>query len=323
MSSIENIHNNFFTRVFSEVANVATFLKVALPEELQNRLDLAEMTLDPTSYVSEQYRSSFSDIVAKCRTKAEELSVDVYFLFEHKSYQDKGVLIQLLRYMSLMWQKDSEEKKPLRVIIPLVFYHGEGSWQIPTQFVEQFSVDDELKRFLLNFSYVLFDTNAWDWQAESNRPLKENIYLLSAMLLMKAAFRKDLELIKQVFQLWHQMGFVNEKERIAFLLIYVMETQDIPVTQLEKLLEETKLKGKTAMPTLAQRLRDEGIEKGYLLDRKEVLVMLLSTRFHLTENEKQFIREVDEMERLTAALKLVVTAQTKEEVLKSLEAGAH
>jgi hypothetical protein len=171
---------------------------------------------------------------------------------------------------------------------------------------------------------VLFDTNAWDWQAESNRLLKENIYLLSAMLLMKAAFRKDLELIRQVFQLWHQMGFVNEKERIAFLLIYAMETQDIPVTQLEEMLEETKLKGETAMPTLAQRLRDEGMEKGmekgYLLDRQEVLIMLLSTRFHLSENEKQFIREVDEIEKLTAALKLVVAAQTKDEVLKSLKA---
>jgi hypothetical protein len=115
------------------------------------------------------------------------------------------------------------------------------------------------------------------------------------------------------------MGFVNEKERIAFLLIYVMETQDIPVTQLEKMLEETKLKGETAMPTLAQRLRDEGMEKGYLLDRQKVLIMLLSTRFHLSENEKQFIREVDEIEKLTAALKLVVTAQTKDEVLKSLK----
>jgi hypothetical protein len=60
MLSIENIHTNFFTRVFSEVANVATFLKVTLPEELQNRLDLTEMALDATSYVSEEYRSSNS-----------------------------------------------------------------------------------------------------------------------------------------------------------------------------------------------------------------------------------------------------------------------
>jgi len=323
MPDIEQIHNNFFQEVLSEAANAATFLKVALPETLQRRLDLTAITFDPTSYISEEYKASFSDMVVKCRIKTEQLPVDIYFLFEHKSYQDKDVLLQLLRYMYLMWRKDREEKKPLRVIIALVFYHGEGVWQIPTQFIEQFPLIDEFKPFLLNFTYILFDTNAWDWQAESSRPLKENVYLLSAMLLMKAAFRKDLQLIRQVFQLWHQMGFTHEKERTAFLLIYVMETQDTPITQLEKMLEETKLQGEIVMPTLAQRLRDEGKQQGMQQGMQQVLLMQLSTRFQLNEDEKQFISKIAEAEKLTAALRLVVTAQTKEEVLQSLQAVVH
>jgi len=315
MPDIENIHANFFEKVFAEVANTATFLKVALPAALRNRLDLTQLTLDPTSYISPAYKRAFSDLVVKCRTKAEKLPVDIYLLFEHKSYQDQGVLLQLLRYMDLMWQQDSVDKKPLRVIIPLVFYHGAGAWRIPTQFIEQFATDNELKSFLLNFTYVLFDANAWNWQDESSRPLKENVYLLSAMLLMKAAFNKDLELIRQVFQLWHQMGFLHEKDRINFLLIYVMETQDVPAAQLETMLEETKLKGEIAMPSTAQQLRNEGMQ--------QALVMQLATRFQLNENEKQFISKISEVEQLTAALKLVVTAQTKEEILESLKAVVH
>lgn len=321
MSGIDSIHNNFFQKVFSEAANVEAFLKFVLPAALQNQLDFTAISLDPTSYVSEEYKASFSDLAVKCRTKVEELPIDIYFLFEHKSYQDKGVLVQLLRYMSVMWQRDRDEKKPLRVIVPLVFYHGEGSWQIPTQFIEQFSIAEEWKPFLLNFTYVLFDVNAWDWEAESSRPLRENVFLLSAMMLMKAAFSKDLHLIRQMFQLWHQIGFTQEQERINFLLIYVAETQDTSIAKLEKMAEETNLQGEQIMPTLAQRLRDEGIEKGYLLDRQEVLIMLLSTRFHLNESEKQAIRQVDEIEKLTAALKLVVTTQTKEEILESLKNG--
>jgi len=38
----------------------------------------------------------------------------------------------------------------------------------------------------------------------------------------------------------------------------------------------------------------------------------------LGENEKQLIREVKEPDKLDAALRLVVTAQTKEEILKKL-----
>jgi hypothetical protein len=69
------------------------------------------------------------------------------------------------------------------------------------------------------------------------------------------------------------------------------------------------------MPTLAQRLREEGMQ--------QALIMQLSTRFHLNEGEKQFIGAVTELEKLAAALKLVVTAQTKDEVLQSLKAVAH
>jgi len=319
MRGIENIHSHFFEKVLSEVANARTFLKFILPIPLQNQLDLTEIAFDPTSYVSPQYKSSVSDIVLKCRTRAEQLPVDIYFLLEHKSFQDKGVLLQLLRYMDLMWQKDDAEKKPLRIIVPVVFYHGKSDWQLPTQFIEQFSIVEELKPFLLNFSFILFDTNAWDWEAESSQTLKENIYLLSAMLLMKAAFNKDLKLIRQVFQLWHQMGFVNEKERISFLLIYITVTQDIPAPQLEEMLEENKIKGEEVMPTLAERWMDEGA----LAARQEVLTMLLSTRFQLNESEKQLIREVNEPDKLTAALKLVVTARTKEEVLASMKTEIH
>lgn len=212
-----------------------------------------------------------------------------------------------------------KRKKTPRVIIPLVFYHGANPWQMPTQFVEQIPIAGELKPFLLNFSYILFDTNSWDWETESSRPLKENIFLLSAMLLMKAAFHRDLERIRQIFQLWHQSGFVLEKDLIIFLLIYAAETQDISLTQLKEMLEESKLKGEEIMPTLAQRSREEGMQQGYLLDKQEVLIMLLDTRFRVGDDEKHLIREIKEADKLDAALRLVVTAQTKEEILKKLQ----
>lgn len=319
MRSIENIHSHFFEKVLSEVANAKTFLKFILPMPLQNRMDLTSISFDPTSYISPQYKSSFSDIVVKSRTQDEQSPVDIYFLFEHKSFPDEGVLLQLLRYMDLMWQKDYAEKKPLRLIVPIVFYHGKGEWQKPTQFIGQFSITEEWKPYLLNFSFILFDTNTWDWEAESSQPLKENIYLLSAMLLMKAAFNKELKLIRQVFQLWRQMGFIYEKERINFLLIYIVDTQDASLTELETMLEETKLKGEIVMPTLGQRLREEGA----VTNSQEVLTMLLSTRFQLNEAEKQLIRQVNELDKLAAALKTVVTAQTKEEVLKSMQPEIH
>lgn len=116
--------------------------------------------------------------------------------------------MQLLRYMQLMWEKDGDEKKPLCIIIPLVFYHGKEAWHLPRRFVQQFAAPPSVKNLLLDYEYILFDTNAWDWEAEGNQPLQLSVFLLSAMLLMKAAFQQNLEIIRHVFQLWGQMGFV-------------------------------------------------------------------------------------------------------------------
>jgi len=81
------------------------------------------------------------------------------------------------------------------------------------------------------------------------------------------------------------------------------------------------------MPTLAQRWIDEGKlkgkEEGMQQGMQQALLTLLVTRFQLDEAEKQFISAVNELEKLSAALKLTVTAQTKDEVLKSLQTVVH
>jgi len=84
------------------------------------------------------------------------------------------------------------------------------------------------------------------------------------------------------------------------------------------------------MPTLAQRLREEGKEQGvqqgmqlgHLLGKQEALIMLLANRFQMTETEKQLIAAVKEADKLNAALQMVVTADSKEKVLSLLKNGA-
>jgi len=129
MDKINNVHDKLFSKTFGDPENVKDFLKSALPEPIGNAIDLSKIEIDNTHYVSNEFADSFSDIIVKTKMKAAEkeesaIDTDIYILFEHKSYRDTAVFIQLLHYMYLMWQKDIDEKKTLRVIIPLVFYHG-------------------------------------------------------------------------------------------------------------------------------------------------------------------------------------------------------
>lgn len=264
MSEIKNIHDKLFKNVFENVDNTRAFLRKVLPETLIKVIDFSKIAIDPTNYVSQKFKEGFSDIIVKTlmiNQEGKELETDIYILIEHKSYKDEEIFIQLLLYMYLMWQNDLAEGNPLRVIIPLVFYHGKDEWDIPKSFIDQFAVRDEIKEFLLDFSYVLFDTKNWNFREEKNGGLRDNVFLLTAVTLMKSAFNEDFESIREIFKFWHDSGFIRDRENMLFFLAYLSETKDIDPGKLKEILEESKINGGELMPTLAQRLRDEGKEK--------------------------------------------------------------
>ncbi len=265
MTEIDRIHDKFFKNTFSNLDNVRTFLNAALPESIRKAIDFSNLEIDFTDYVSQGFKEHFSDMVARTTMTSEkegkEINIDIYILFEHKSYRDAAIFIQLLLAMYLMWEKDIAENKPLRVIIPLVFYHGREKWNIPRSFAEQFKVSDEIKEFLLDYRYVLFDTRPWDFRKEKNKELGKNVFLLSALALMKSIANDDLDSIVEVFKFWHEKGFTN-KEKILFFLTYISETKDIEQKEVQDLLEKVRIEGGDFMPTLAQRLRDEGRHEG-------------------------------------------------------------
>jgi predicted transposase/invertase (TIGR01784 family) len=203
--------------------------------------------------------------VIKVKMKSKtggQIPTDICFILEHKTEGRIKIFIQVLKYMVEEWQKDIDEKRPLRIIIPIVFYHGEREWKIPQSFVDQFDVEDEVKKFLLDYRYFLFDAKVWDFRTESNKELRDNVFLLSAMALMKYAYSEETEGIEEIFGFWHEKGFTKDIEDIVFFLIYISETKNISRDRLKKMLEQSKIDGGEVMQTLADRLRSEGKKIG-------------------------------------------------------------
>ncbi len=236
------VHDKFFKKTFSDKKNIRDFLKLSLPEGIKEEIDYSFINVDNTGYVSENIKGYFSDIVIKTRLKSKTgkdspLNADVYILFEHKSYKDKRIFVQLLKYMYLMWQKDSDNSKPLRIVLPLVFYHG-GSW--------------------------------WD-NFETEPGLKKNIFLLTSLMLLKSAADNNHEIIEKIFYFWIEKGFIDtsKDEKLVFFLTYIVSTRDIPERELINLIEEKKLLGGDSMPTLAQRWIEEGKTEGLIEGKLE------------------------------------------------------
>ena len=265
MKKIEKIHDKMFNNVFRKEENARALLKKVLPGKLKKRIDFSSIEIEDTDYVSKQFEEYFSDIVVKVKMKSKtggKIPTDICFILEHKTEGRIRIFIQILKYMVEEWQKDIDEKRPLRVIIPIVFYHGEKDWKIPQSFVDQFDVHDDVKQFLLDYRYFLFDAKPWDFRTEQNKELRENVFLLTALALMKYAYTEETEGIEEVFRFWNEKGFTQDIEDMVFFLIYISETQNIGGEQLKEMLEKSKIEGGTIMQTLADRLRYEGKKEG-------------------------------------------------------------
>ena len=290
-TDIHQVNDAFFHKIFDNPKNTVDFLARVLPQELQKKLDLSKIEIVNTKYVSNRYKKGFSDIVVKTTlktNKGKKKPVDIYFIIEHKTEGRVEIFIQVLNYMVFEWEKDYNNKKPPRLIIPVVFYHGADQWKIPRSFADQFDVDDDVKQFLLDYRYVLFDTNSWDFRDESNTVLKKNVFLFTAMVLMKAAYKNDTEAIREIFNFWHERGFVDNEDIALFFLAYISHTHEINPDKLKNILDASKIDGGKIMQTLAQQmkeefkkefiqtlgsqLKDEGIIEGKIETAKQMLL---------------------------------------------------
>jgi hypothetical protein len=118
---------------------------------------------------------------------------------------------------------------------------------------------ENIKQYLLDFKYVLFDAGRWNFRDEKYNDVRKNVFMFSGMVLMKSAYRNDFNTIREILELWHEKGFSKDKETLKVFLLYITQTQEIKYNQLEKILEESKIDGGEIMQTLAQELENKGI----------------------------------------------------------------
>jgi predicted transposase/invertase (TIGR01784 family) len=132
-TKIQNPHDKFFKETFSSPLVVRDFIKNYLPAPILKMVDLDELEIQNGSHVDEELSEVFSDVLFK--TKINERDGYLYFLFEHKSYPDRMVALQLLTYMVRIWNQkvNKENETHIPVIIPLVICHGRTGWKIGTK----------------------------------------------------------------------------------------------------------------------------------------------------------------------------------------------
>ena len=97
MDKLNQPHDKYFKATFGEVSFAKDFLNNYLPEELIAITDMSTLEAQPTSYISKELKEQFADLLFRVNIMDKEAYI--YFLFEHKSYRDRMVIFQVLKYM--------------------------------------------------------------------------------------------------------------------------------------------------------------------------------------------------------------------------------
>jgi predicted transposase/invertase (TIGR01784 family) len=312
MPDLPNPHDRFFRATFAQRDVAADFARHYLPPDVVENLDLETLQPAKGSFVDDELRDHFTDLLYETRLKDDTLAY-VYVLFEHKSYSEPRVAFQLLRYMVRIWEYVVEQRRVITLppIIPLVVYHGEQRWQVDQRFRKLVTACPPLAGYIPDFRYELYDLSTF-----SDADLVGAVNLQVTLLLMKHIFDKDWHrLLPQVMQLLEELA--KAESGLAYveraLRYMVAAAQTLQREDLEEAVQQAFPKtGGVLMQTIAQTWVEEGIEQGIeqgvVQARREDILALLEARFGpVSDRVATALTEVENLARLKALLRKTVT----------------
>ncbi|MBP7304407.1 MAG: Rpn family recombination-promoting nuclease/putative transposase [Fervidobacterium sp.] len=295
MNDITNPHDAFFKLMFGDIEVAQDFLQNYLPTEIAKAVDLKHLTKENNSYIDEQFKESFTDMLYK--TKINGKDGYIYFLFEHKSYQDPLVILQLLKYIVRIWEEKYDRKtNRLPIVIPMVIYHGENKWNVQTKLMNLIKGIDELpeetKKYIPSYEYEVYDLSP------SAQMGIVGMALTKAVLeVMRAVVITDMgkfrEWMRKIFE--EIRDFPEEKfERFVDASIrYILSVrEDASIEVIETEAREILSGRSEAIMSVAEKLRNEGRLEGKI----EFVLKNLSKKFgeDLTDKLKEKIQKADE-----------------------------
>ncbi|WP_232423608.1 Rpn family recombination-promoting nuclease/putative transposase [Leptospira weilii] len=241
------------------------FFKNTLPPEVVKLLDLENLELSESSFISEELKQEQTDLLFQIPLKSGN-KLNVYLLFEHKSYLENAIYIQLLGYLTEIYRNQQRNEESLSVVIPFVFYHGEKEWKLGDRFLDQFVLTSQeaeiLKDFIPDFRIDLFDLKGIELKEKL-----ESITFQVTLGVVQKIREGDLEFISHLPGLFSLLlGIEEESKRVAILrklLLYIYWVRDLKPSELKGVLQRSKLEQYEELTvTTAERLISEGIQQG-------------------------------------------------------------
>lgn len=252
-------HDLAFKQFLTHPDTARDFMLLHLPAELQAICDLSTLKLESGSFVEDDLRPYFSDVLYSLKTTAGADGY-VHVLIEHQSSPDKHMASRMLRYAIAAMQRhlDAGHKK-LPLVIPVLFYAGKRSpYPYSTRWLDEFD-DPALAEKLYTGAFPLVDVTVI-----ADDDIMNHRSMAALTLLQKHIRQRDLfELMEQLVTLL--LARYTTSDQLASLMNYMLQVGDTaaPEAFIRELARRVPQHEEVLM-TIAQKLEQKGLEKGRL-----------------------------------------------------------
>lgn len=148
--------------------------------------------LSDATFVDEHLRQTRGDRLFEVLLK-DGSPAFVYVLLEHKSTPDIRTPLQMLGYMVRIWERyvagQPDKRLTLPAIIPLIVYHGQAPWSVPTSVIDCLAGDEQWVEHFRHFRYIIRDIGRVDDARLSSRP-----HIRSVLMALKYGSRENASL---------------------------------------------------------------------------------------------------------------------------------
>ncbi|OIX91240.1 hypothetical protein BFS14_23800 [Serratia fonticola] len=250
-------HDATFRQFLTQPEVARDFMELHLPAELRAICDLNTLKLESGSFVEDNLRQYFSDVLYSLKTTAGDDGY-VHVLIEHQSTPDRHMAFRLIRYAVAAMQRHLEAgHKKLPLVIPMLFYTGKRSpYPYSTRWLDEFA-NPELAGKLYSAAFPLVDVTVIpDDEIAGHRSMA------ALTLLQKHIHHRDLaELVDRLAPIL-LAGYLSSSQVVSLVhyIVQAGETSDAEAF-VRQLAQRVPQHGDTLM-TIAQQLEQKGIEKG-------------------------------------------------------------
>lgn len=323
MAKRRSVHDSFFKKVFADPRAAAELLRLAISVSEGAETGAKFRSFRVVEETKRRTRLSEVRTDLLFEAKYKERPVLVYVLYEHKSTPEWDSVFQVLSYMIELWRPKIKNREPLRRIVPVIVYHGAGTWNVPRTFGAYFSEAEPLDAAGpdLRPLFVEVDALGEDALRRLSRYTHNALFTLRYYVDRKKPERYEDTLVSALSLPKRPPIPRRLSDLYQTTLDYVLEiSTEKQIETILKVVEQTA--GREFAMTAAESLRKEGRKKGLQEGRqqgqREALVRLMTKKFGMSDAERKLVETVGDMDRLAAALDEIIVAKTKEEVLARL-----